>query len=312
MSALRHRQNRGSAQNFQALFDYSQYAEKTSVGEETEAHLDAAQAKEIARNFLAQLQSESEVGTSTLASFERLAFTNTTTSRAAQIVLKEASVADAAALAKVLRGCVRDAVESKHANHVVQQIIEIMPVSHATFIVEELKGFGHEVARHPFGCRVLCRILEHLRPQDDNALELVEEALADVQELCSHEFGSFVARHLLEYGTPDHKHCVAVALGSDLVQYSKHKLGSHVVESALRLCSREDQYALVSQLISDRQQLLAVVANQYGRHVGRALLEMPGDLRNKVVDALLPMEQKLKSSRYGKSILAPLRAASKF
>ena len=82
------------------------------------------------------------------------------------MILDEASLVDAAAFATGLRGCVRSAVQSKHANHVVQKIIEVMPVSHASFVVDELKGVGQEVARHCFGCRVMCRILEHLSPSD--------------------------------------------------------------------------------------------------------------------------------------------------
>jgi hypothetical protein len=305
---LRRRRKKGSSQDH--MVECSQDVDVIEAEPEAETDLDAAQAREMANDLLEKLQLGGRARQLAVASFEKLSFTNTTTSRAAQIALKEASSADAVALAKALRNCVRNAVQSKHANYVIQQITEIMPAGHAKFIVEELKGFGRDVARHRFGCRVLCRILEHLAPQDDGALKLVDEALEDTQDLCSHEFGSFVARHLLEFGTPQHKHRVASALGSDLYQYSKHKLGSHVVESALRLCSPEDQRALARQLMSDPQQLLSVAANQYGRHVVRALLGMTGESRKEAVGILLPMEQKLKSLRYGKSVLSSLRAAS--
>ena len=57
--------------------------------------------------------------------WQKSAFGNTVSSRAAQMVLEEASMNDAVALAAGLRGHVRNAVLSKHANHVVQKITEV-------------------------------------------------------------------------------------------------------------------------------------------------------------------------------------------
>jgi pumilio RNA-binding family len=305
---LRRRGQKCSTHEAQAQVECLQDA--VCIGRDGETDFDAAQAREIADNLLDQLRIGGMSKQAAVASFENLAFTNTTTSRAAQIAIKEASVPDAVALAKALRGCIRNAVQSKHANHVVQQITESMPVGQASFIIDELKGCGHDIARHRFGCRVLCRILEHLAPQDESTLAFIEEILVDVHDLCGHEFGNFVARHLLEFGTPHHRHSIAKALVSDVHQYSKHKLGSHVVEAALLYSSPEDQRVLALQLASDQHQLVSVAANQYGRHVVRALLGLPSDVRKEAVEVLVPMEQKLKSLRYGRSILSSLRAAS--
>jgi len=210
---------------------------------------EAAQVRGIASRMAALVQAGGDEKQSALADFERLAFASNLSCRAAQMVLDQASVNDAAAFAAGLRGRVRSAVQSKHANHVVQKIIEVMPVSHASFVVDELKGVGQEVARHAFGCRVLCRILEHLSPSDSSTLEFIEEVLADLDELCNHSFGSFVVRHLLEFGLPEHRHRVVTAIQKDLAGYAKHKFGSHVVESALRHASPEDQQMLTRELL---------------------------------------------------------------
>jgi len=280
------------------------------IAQELETDNEAAQARETANQLLEQLQNGGDSQQSAVASIERLAFTSKLSSRAAQIVLEEASMTHAALFATGLRGNVRSAVQSKHANHVVQKITEVMPVSHASFVVDELRGFGQEVARHPFGCRVLCRILEHLSPNDLNAVELMEEVLADLDELCSHPFGSFVIRHILEFGLPEHKKRVVKALFADLGGLAKHKFGSHVAEAALRHASLDDQQALARELLGKSDQLMVLAANQFGRHVVRALLGLPGALKKEVVDALTPMQNQLKSSRYGKSVLQALRVAT--
>lgn len=268
-----------------------------------------AQAREIAAGLLVQMQAGGDSQKLAVASFERLAFSSQATSRAAQIALEEAPMAEAVALAAGLRGHVRSAVYSKHANHVVQKITEVMPVARAGFVVDELQGLGHEVARHCFGCRVLCRIMEHLSPSDGNTIQLLEEVLAELDELCSHPFGSFVVRHVLEFGLPEHRRRVVRALCRDVGGYAKHKFGSHVVEAALRHGASEDQRALSAALLADTEQLKALAMHQFGRHVVRALLATPGAPGAEAAEALRPMERQLKSSRFGKSVLQALRAS---
>lgn len=269
-----------------------------------------AQARELANGLLVQMQAGGEAHWAAVASFERMAFANQVSSRAAQMMIAEASMTDKVALAGQLRGHVRSAVQSKHANHVVQKITEVLPVASASFIVDELKGFGRDVARHTFGCRVFCRILEHLSPNDVNTIEFIEEVFNGLEELCSHSYGSFVVRHLLEFGLPEHKERVVRALRTDLVGYTKHKFGSHVVEGALRHAGEHDQQVVARELLSDKDQLLTLAANQYGRHVVRALLAMPDGLKQEALDVLRPMEGQLKASRFGKSVFQAVRAAA--
>jgi len=285
----------------------SLYEQRADQDVDTEAS--DAQAREIASRLIEQLQAGGDAQQMAIASFERLAFTSKITSRAAQIILEETSMADAAEFATGLRGHVRNAVQSKHANHVLQKITEVMPVARASFVVDELKGFGQEVVRHGFGCRVLCRILEHLSPNDTSTIELFEEVFTDLDELCSHSFGSFVVRHLLEFGLPSHKQRIVVALRKDLIGYAKHKFGSHVVEAALRHASPDDQRVLARELLADKEQLMVLAANQFGRHVVRALLATPADIKKEAVAILHTMESQLKSSRYGKSVMQALRTA---
>jgi len=269
-----------------------------------------AQARELAANLLVQMQAGGNAQGAAVASFERLAFTSKVSSLAAQMVLEEASVNDKVALALSLRSHVCSAVQSKHANHVIQKVVEVMTVTQASFIVDELKGSANEVARHIFGCRVLCRILEHLSPNEMNTIALVEEVFVDIEGLFNHIYGSFVVRHLLEFGLPQHKRHVVSALRSDLATYTKHKFGSHVVEAALRHASVEDQQGLARELLQDKEELIALAANQFGRHVVRALLALPDGLRKEALEVLRPMESQLKASRYGKSVFQAVRAAA--
>lgn len=282
-----------------------------SIGENGQFDAEGVQARAIADDLLLQLRTSELVNKQQddpVSRFLSLSFASKVSCRAAQLVLEEASSADATQLAWGLQGHVRRAVQSKFANYVLQKIVEILPIARLAFVVEELQGFANGAARHRFGCRILCRILEHTTPGDRTTDTLIEELLAKADELCSHAFGSYVIRHILEFGLPEHKHRVTVALLPRAAVHAKHKLGSHVVEAALQACSQRDQLALVHALLSDTEELKAVASNVSGRHVVLRLLSMGPEIRQGSVEALLRIEPQLRASKGSKDVLQALYA----
>jgi len=309
--ALRRRRAKGQSTD---VCQSQAFSEREDVFSSQVDSTETDYAQELANTLLTQLQIGGTERQSALTEFESLCFANEATSRAVQLALKQASSCDSVALAKAaLRGNVRSAVQSKHANFVLQTIIEVTPPACASFIVDELMGFARKAARQQFGCRVLCRLLEHLPTSDNSSfIHLFDEILAeDVNELCCNEFGSYVARHLLEFGLPQHKHEIVNALRTDVLGYSKDKFGSHVMETALRHSSQEDRHDLARHLMRNQSVFVELAGSQFGRHVARALLSMHGEIKREAVEMLLPMESKLRSMRYGKSIVQCLRTAAK-
>lgn len=280
-----------------------QHDEESRVNSDThsEAEFDSFVIR-MADELLRQVDAGAEEQWSALARFQQLAFSSKISSRAAQHVIENAPAHQSMLLVSSLRGHVCRATQSKHANFVVQKIIEVMPMARAGFIVEELTGFAHETACHPFGCRVLCRLLEHLSPGDTATLELLEEVLVDVEWLCSHAFGSYVVRHILEFGLEEHKHRVAIAILPNVTWYAKHRLASHVVEAALRSCALEDQRVIAEALLA-YQQVSVLATNRFGHHVVQALLALPQPAKQQAEHALRQVEQQLKHSKLGNRIL---------
>merc|ERR1719498_56307 len=60
-----------------------------------------------------------------------------------------------------LRGQVAAMIASPYANFVLAKIVEVVSIASADFVAQELATFASEVARHRFGCRILCRLVEH-------------------------------------------------------------------------------------------------------------------------------------------------------
>lgn len=192
--------------------------------------------------------------------------------RLVQLALEKAGPSIAKALALELQGHVREVVASPHGNYVLQKVITHLAPSICSFIAEELLGNGARFARHRFGCRILCRLLEHRAMQEDTDL-LVEEILQDAPlDLCRHSFGHHVVQSILEHGQDKHKEFIAHVLLSDLLVSARHRSASYVVESALCHCSIEDQNALLEKLT-----IPAIVADlaqsSYGCFVARTLLQ---------------------------------------
>eukprot|EP00928_Gymnodinium_smaydae_P015758 TRINITY_DN1583_c0_g1_i2.p1 TRINITY_DN1583_c0_g1~~TRINITY_DN1583_c0_g1_i2.p1 ORF type:complete len:495 (-),score=99.27 TRINITY_DN1583_c0_g1_i2:438-1922(-) len=256
----------------------------------------------VADALLKQLQ-ESAGSRHGAARFRRLAFADKASSRAAQMALEEARGPEAAALAAGMHGFVRPAMRSMYANYVIQKIVEVMPWSSASFIPQELLGAAREVARHRFGCRIMCRLLEHGPLQDRSLAALLEEVLGDTTALSCHAFGNYVVRHSLEFGLPEHRRWVALALCGDLYTIAGDQYGSRVVETALQFSGPDEQQMLAAELVRDPQLLVALAMNVAGRHVVKALLQMHGEYTQQAAAFFRSSAKELRESRYGKLVL---------
>jgi len=223
--------------------------------------------------------------------------------RAVQLALQLAERKASAELAEELRGHVSEAIRSPHANYVIQKIIEVLPMASASFIAEELCGMGVEVARHRYGCRILCRLLEH-SATEPGPIKLFNEVLGGVGGLCRHSFGHYVIQSVLEHGTPEQRHTIAAALRAELTRSVQNRNACYVIENALSYCSAEDRQALVDGLISGGPGRLAALAqHQFGSHVVRALLRMPGEGSQLAVGQLRTAASQLQATKYGRRLL---------
>lgn len=200
--------------------------------------------------------------------------------RVVQLALSVAGRSDAASLVGELRGHVRDGVGSPAGNYVIQKLVEVMPMSLVEFVSEELEGVGAVTARHRFGCRVLCRLLEH-HPSDGSTgptARLVSEVMESTASLCCHAYGHHVIECALEHGTAEQKHGIAEALQVNIIRNAKNRFASYVLRKALLFCQLEDQQTLASALFSEPAKFSALAENQYGGFVVRTLLKLPPEV----------------------------------
>jgi len=208
--------------------------------------------------------------------------------RLVQLAFEKADPRMAKALSFELQGHIREAATSPHGNYVVQKVVTHLAPGVSSFVAEELLGNGARFARHRFGCRILCRLLEHCS-KEEGTRQLVDEVLEPADEaldLCRHSFGHHVVQSILEHGDSRHKELIAEVLHSDLLANANHRSASYVVEAALCHCEAEDQHALLEKLT-----IPAVVADlaqsRYGYFVARTLLQR-NEVDSEAMAAALP------------------------
>ena len=56
------------------------------------------------------------------------------------------------------------------------------------------------LSTHPYGCRVIQRILEHCTPEQTTPI--LDELHSSTEQLLQDQYGNYVIQHVLEHGKP--------------------------------------------------------------------------------------------------------------
>jgi len=221
--------------------------------------------------------------------------------RVVQTALEMADLQRAEDLVEGLHGHVCEAVISPHGNYVIQKLIEVMPTAQAYFVTLELTGKGAAFARHRYGCRIMCRLLEH-SAHETHTMALVDEVVAEAVSLSRHAFGHHVIQSIFEHGTPEQLHKVVEALRSDLPRNAQNRNVTYVIEKALSYCAEEDRETLINDLLSD-DQFYELTQHQFGSFIIRALLKLPGNASHRTLAQLERAYCILQASKHGQKLL---------
>lgn len=232
--------------------------------------------------------------------------------RAVQRALETADRRTAARLATELAGSVLQATRSPFGNYVVQMILTVLTLGEVPFLPAELWQGGADLARHEYGCRVLCRLLKYHSAHAD-AARVVDEVLSQTEVLLHHRYGHHVVECCLEHGQPYQRQRVVEALKQSLSWYVHDKNAVHVVVKALSSVGA-DQEALTQQLLAELQSpedWVQLVSTVPGNMVGRALLENFGSEGVHKIAALraLAGQQQPATTKTGRSFCNRLKTA---
>lgn len=228
---------------------------------------------------------------------------------------------------QVLR-CVHD----QNGNHVIQKCIEVVcrvardssPAkaefmsSKIQFIIFAFHGRVRELSMHPYGCRVVQRILEHC-PNSQKA-PVLEELRKCCNELVQDQYGNYVIQHVMQHGWDTDKAMLIKEVQSNLLDYSQHKFASNVVEKCLQFAHRKDRDEMIWTIINvtfDMNQpvdvntgqcvLESMVRDPYANYVVQKVIDVSDERqRGAIVRYVKENIVQLRRYTYGKHIIVRL------
>jgi pumilio RNA-binding family len=189
-----------------------------------------------------------------------------------RVVQKAIETVDEEDLPRMLRefhndvlGCIHD----QNGNHVIQKCIEVVnsrankaeasgDVHRATFLREQIDFILDDVLTnatglscHPYGCRVLQRILEHTT--EEKKVAILDEIQRRHKDLMDDQYGNYVIQHVLQYGRDvDRDSIVQIVVDCGLLGLARQKFASNVVEKLLKYGNSSQRRAVVREMLKVR------------------------------------------------------------
>jgi hypothetical protein len=222
-------------------------------------------------------------------------------------------------LAEQLKGHVWEALKCPNANYVIQMCVSSSRPHDTQFIADEIREQGNEavsgaaqVARMRFGCRILQRQLEHYSDERQVG-PLIDDILSDAVALCTHQYGNYVMKHILEHGPPEHKSRLCRILASRLADYKRDpKFGEDqfvcaVLSKALEKGCPEDKASLAAAILNVPCLLSKIADDRFGHETARRVLEVTADLLlwplHQQARDQIQKAQHLRDKRYGRLVV---------
>ena len=154
----------------------------------------------------------------------------------------------------------------------MQKVIECVPSEHLNFIVDAFAGQVYQLSTHPYGCRVIQRILEHCN--QDQTAQILDEIHPQTEQLTMDQYGNYVVQHILEHGRADDKTKITGEMRGRVVQLAQHKFASNVIEKCVTSSSRTTRALMIDEVCGSSEALFTMMKDQYANYVVQKMLDI--------------------------------------
>lgn len=175
----------------------------------------------------------------------------------------------------------------QHANHVVQKCIECVPAQCNRFLYRSLCGKVKMLSSHPYGCRVVQKVLGFCK--DPQILcALVEEIVECANELSVDPFGNYVVQYIVEHGGHHNRGAILRKFAGQIVHMSCQKHSSNVIEKCLIHGSRHARQRIINETLyaggsRNADHLLGMMIDQYANYVMQRMISVADKWQFKVI-----------------------------
>lgn len=206
-------------------------------------------------------------------------------------------------------------IHDQNGNHVIQKCIEAISEkakrarsagdhARAEFLNEQIDFIVDDVFRnvtslscHPYGCRVLQRILEHCtEPKKNRALDEIRKCH---KTLLDDQYGNYVIQHVLQFGRrSDQDSILQIVVENGLLLLSRQKFASNVVEKLLKYGTDDQRKGVVREMLKIVDEntgatvpegtggssvVLLMVRDAYANYVVQTTLDLISESEEKVL-----------------------------
>jgi len=217
--------------------------------------------------------------------------------RVVQKALDSLDNEDIAAVVREFKGNLVECILDQNGNHVIQKCIEVF-----NFRAKSADSIGDSdtaiflrqncqciidtsleslpmLSCHPFGCRVIQRIIEHcVEPNFTRVLDTISACHTDILD---DQYGNYVIQHLLQYGRVSDKETIMrTVLASGLVKLSRQKYASNVVEKLLKYGTSMVRSMIIKEMLKEADTetgtsaVLLMVRDAYANYVVQTALDV--------------------------------------
>eukprot|EP00931_Biecheleriopsis_adriatica_P047587 TRINITY_DN2743_c0_g1_i4.p1 TRINITY_DN2743_c0_g1~~TRINITY_DN2743_c0_g1_i4.p1 ORF type:complete len:404 (+),score=85.96 TRINITY_DN2743_c0_g1_i4:54-1265(+) len=169
-------------------------------------------------------------------------------------------------IASALRGHVCEAMRCKHANFVLQKLIETLPAKHLGFCFDELlnrqKNVVPQFACHKYGCRILKMLLEH-GPREQVQV-LAQRLLEDITSICAHEFGNYVTQQVIVSSTGEQLAFLVEHLCENAARLVQDPFAPAVVRKAMATVPEQAQAQIAEAFLQEAGLVLQMTQTRQG------------------------------------------------
>lgn len=208
---------------------------------------------------------------------------------------------DAAELVFLLKGHILQCIFDRNGNHVIQKAILILNtdaekssdheevpsskkvLSCLSMLVDEVVAYIEDISKHPFGCRVIQRMIENFVGKHRNII--LDKIMERHEQLLDDQYGNYVVQRVITCGRPSDRLALleTITRGDNILLLSKQKHASNVVESMLKSVSPEEFKRIAQSILSckDEQQVggklehavISMARDQYANYVLKTVLD---------------------------------------
>ncbi|WKX98127.1 hypothetical protein Q1695_013653 [Nippostrongylus brasiliensis] len=179
-----------------------------------------------------------------------------------------------------MEGHVLKCVKDQNGNHVVQKVIEKVKPERLQFIINTFTKNGPDtitqLSMHPYGCRVIQRVLEHC--SEEQKRPVLEALHANMNTLIVDQYGNYVVQHVIEHGSNQDRDRIVQEVAGNVLRYAQHKFASNVIEKCLICAGGHHKTLLIDEVCgtpNDPQPpILLMMKDQFANYVVQKMLDI--------------------------------------